>query len=383
MLLDLFPETKRRAARSFTGWSLNAAISCDEAHPGFLRFLTTASPLRRQAIFGALALVSYDGPEAIAARLHHFILHDRPPISDPLAVIATVLMTRRARDISRALYGPVEGLVGVFGRLGDKPMHPTTYRTIVSLLSKPEHRDRARVLRQVETIPASAPAVLLALKPPFLLPKLLECFNSAEQVMQFQSAIGLIQRVVPTVTEFELAKSISDLGPDARLDDWLERWLHKAERFPFSPPIHDDGELVVLRSAKAMRDAAARFSNCLATKIGFCIVGRNAYVEYLPEPAIIELVGLSQGHWMLCGIYGPDNGPVDLDTAHAIHRKIKSAGILTPARVAHAKPFNAVARLMNIREFDGLELHALEDDDHQADDLEAMVEQVIRDFEAA
>ncbi len=377
--MDLFPETKTRAARSFTGWSLNAAISCDEAHPGFLRFCVTSSALRRQIIFGALALVSYEGAEAIAARLRPLIRHDRPPISDPLAVIATVLMTRRVRDISRALYGPVEGLVGVFGRLGDKPLHPVTYRTIVSLLSKPEHRARAKVLRQMQTVPASAPAVLLALKPPFLLPNLLECFRSVEEVTQFQSAIDLVQCVVPNVTQVELAKSIADLGPDAKLDDWCERWLHKSQRFPFVPPIRDDGEFVVLRSAKAMRDAAARFRNCLATKVGFCIVGRNAYVEYQPTPAIIELVGLSQGHWMLCGIYGPDNGAVDTDTAQAIHRKIQSAGILTPARVAHAKPYNAVARMMNIREFDGLELDVLEDDN----ELDALMEQVARDFEWA
>jgi hypothetical protein len=57
MLLDLFPETKRRAARSFTGWSLNAAISCDEAHPGFLRFLYNSQSITPSVIFGALALV--------------------------------------------------------------------------------------------------------------------------------------------------------------------------------------------------------------------------------------------------------------------------------------------------------------------------------------
>jgi hypothetical protein len=82
---------------------------------------------------------------------------------------------------------------------------------------------------------------------------------------------------------------------------------------------------------------------------------------------------------MLCGIYGPDNGAVDTDTAQAIHRKIQSAGILTPARVAHAKPYNAVARMMNIREFDGLELDVLEDDN----ELDALMEQVARDFEWA
>jgi hypothetical protein len=38
---------------------------------------------------------------------------------------------------------------------------------------------------------------------------------------------------------------------------------------------------------------------------------------------------------------------------------------------------------MNIREFDGVELHVLEDDDQQPDDLDEMVERFIRDLEAA
>ncbi|MBJ6128564.1 hypothetical protein [Microvirga splendida] len=378
--MDLFREVKTHAPRSFSGWALSALISHDEAHPGILRFTISASTLRRQAIFSVLAAISHDGIEAVAARLRPLIPNDRRHVSGPLALISSVLMTRRVRDIVHALYGPVEGLVGVLGRLGDKPLRPTTYSTILALLSQPEHRARAKVLRQMEDVSASAPAILLALRPPFLLPNLIDGFRSADQVTEFRAAIDLICRVVPSVTELELAKSLADLGPDGHLDRWTDRWLQKAKRFPLSPPIQDDGEFVVLRSPKAMRDAAARFQNCLETKIGFCIVGRNAYVEYRPEPSVIELIGLNAGHWLLSGIYGPRNLPVNVGTAHAIHRKITAAGILCPARVAHAKPYNAVARLMGLLDFDGLELNALEEDDHSTDGMEAMVEQVMRDF---
>jgi hypothetical protein len=185
MLLDLFPETKRRAARTFTGWSLNAAISCDEAHPGFLRSLTTTSTLRRQAIFGLWpwSPTTEQKPSLLGCVPYPPY---RPTVFDPLAVIATVLMTRRERDISRALYGLSRVWSGFSVAWETDPCTPATYRTIVSLLSKPEHRDRAKVLRQMQTVQASTPAVLLALRPPFLLPNLLECFT---QVNRLRSSV--------------------------------------------------------------------------------------------------------------------------------------------------------------------------------------------------
>jgi hypothetical protein len=378
--LDLLTGTKVRSRRAFSGWALDAAITLDEVSPGILRFVTTASVLRRQAVFAVLADVAHEGAEEIAARLRPLLPDGSPLIADHLAAISTVLMTRRVRDITQAIYGPVEGLVGILGRLGDKPLHPGTYRTIVSILSQPEHRTRAKVLRQMEKVAASAPSILLALQSPFILSSVAECFRSVEQVLEFRSAVDLIRRVVPQVTELELAKSIADLGPDARLDDWTIRWINKAECFLVAPPIQDDGELVGLRSAKALRDAGKRYSNCLATKVGPCAVGRYGYAEYLPG-AVIEMVSLSQGQWVLNGIYGPNNLPVDTAMAHRVYRKLQAAGVLVPARVAHGKPWNAVARLMGIGVFDGTELEALEEE--EPDDLQAAVDELTRAFEAA
>ncbi|WP_201860154.1 hypothetical protein [Microvirga soli] len=292
-------------------------------------------------------------------------------------------MTRqiRVRDLVRVAYGPLEGLVGVLGRLGTSPLHPATYRTIVSILSQPEHRVRAKILRQMDKVAPSMPAVLLALKPPFVLTNLVEGLRSVEQVADFKTTIDLILSLVPQVTELELAKSLADVKPE-KLDDWAMRWLDKAGLFPVSPPICDNGDFAVLGSAQAMQEAAARFNNCLATKIRFCVVGRQAYVEYLPEPAIIEVLSLSPNHWLLTGIYGPNNRPIDTATAHTIHRKLEAAGILSPARVAQAKPYNAVARLLGISQFDGLELDVLEED-AGPDDLQAIVNEVARELHAA
>ncbi len=369
--------------RAFNGWALSILISYDEIHPGILRFAMAAGPLRRQATFLVLSSCHHEGPEGIASRLGSLIPHAGTADADPRARVAQVLMTRqiRVRDLVRVAYGPLEGLVGVLGRLGTSPLHPATYRTIVSILSQPEHRVRAKILRQMDKVAPSMPAVLLALKPPFVLTNLVEGLRSVEQVADFKTTIDLILSLVPQVTELELAKSLADVKPE-KLDDWAMRWLDKAGLFPVSPPICDNGDFAVLGSAQAMQEAAARFNNCLATKIRFCVVGRQAYVEYLPEPAIIEVLSLSPNHWLLTGIYGPNNRPIDTATAHTIHRKLEAAGILSPARVAQAKPYNAVARLLGISQFDGLELDVLEED-AGPDDLQAIVNEVARELHAA
>src|SRR5687767_14139922 len=173
--MEAFAASKTRRPRPIDGWALSALIELDDARPGTLRLALSGSALRRQAFFITLSLLR-NGVEEVAGRL-------RPLCADqtkttPLAEVASVLATCRVRDIGRALYGDVEGLVGALGRLGHAPLHPLTYRRLVAILTRPEHRHRAKVLRQVPRITSSTLSVLMALKPPFVLPELVERFHS-------------------------------------------------------------------------------------------------------------------------------------------------------------------------------------------------------------
>src|SRR5688500_2734429 len=145
--MEAFPVSKTRRPRPIDGWALSGLIELDEARPGTLRFLLSASALRRQAFFITSSLLR-NGVDEVASRLRP-LCADQPQPS-PLAEVASVLATCRVRDIVRALYGDVEGLVGALGRLGHDPLHPLAYRSLVSLLSDPQHRARAMVLKQVE-----------------------------------------------------------------------------------------------------------------------------------------------------------------------------------------------------------------------------------------
>ena len=56
---------------------------------------------------------------------------------------------RRVRDLLHAAYGPVDGLLGALKRLGDDPLPRESYRDLMSVLTEPEHRVRAKVLEQM------------------------------------------------------------------------------------------------------------------------------------------------------------------------------------------------------------------------------------------
>jgi hypothetical protein len=376
--MEAFAVSKTRRPRPIDGWALSALIELDEAHPGTLRFALSASALRRQAFFITSSLLR-NGVDEVASRLRP-LCADQPQPS-PLAEVAYVLATCRVRDIVRALYGDVEGFVGALSRIGHDPLHPVTYRRLLAILTRPEHRHRAKVLRQVPKITSSTLSVLMALKPPFVLPELVERFHSAGDVLQFEAALALIQNVQHYLSNRDLVQSIKALGPHADLGSWVSRMVGKASRFPVQPPVHGDREFEWLSSADALRRAGRKFNNCLESKIPLCALGRVAYLEFKPSPAVVSLESLSGGHFLLDGIFGVANARVAGEVANTIRRKLEAAGILLPARLAHGQPYNSVAKMIGFYDFER-HLQALED---WADgpDLQAEIERVACEFATA
>jgi len=360
--LDTHQAVQVRKPRRIEGWALPALVRYDEAYPGILRFAMSASAFRRQAIFLVLAAAFPNRVDTIADRVRGVLPESFPDSGNPHEAIAQALMTSRVRDLLQALFGPVEGLVGALNRLGPDPLHPLKYRGLVDLLSNPEHEARAKVLRQLQTIAPDTLLVLRMLRPSFLHADVVQRLDSFDKVQQFHVALDLIRDVRPNVTDDELLASIKALGPKSKLGNWAERWLAKAV-FPSFPAIQDDDEWVGLRSGEAMHEAGRRFSNCLKTKVSAAAMGRSAYIEFRPTPAIIELAGLSRGQWVLEGVYGPKNGPVDRETARAIRRKLDHAGILVPAYLAQASRYRKAAEILNFFSFTDIDVDGLEDDE--------------------
>jgi hypothetical protein len=372
---------KFRRSRPIDGWALDLLTNYDAVSPGMLRFALGASPLRRQGVFLTLSVATMDGADAVADRLRAAGLDPTANTDSPEALIGSALMSYRVREIVAALYGPVQGLVGALNRLGDAPLPADQYAALVELLREPEHEARAKALQQLDKITVTRLTALRSLEPVFAQADLVCRFRSPTVVEQFQAAVTLIRSVVPHASDDALLASLKALGPSSDLAAWVRRWLAKGV-FAVAPAFVDDEEWRGLRSAEAMLEAGARFSNCLKTKIPLVALGRSFYIEYRPEPVIIELAGLSHGQWLVEGLYGPKNGPVDRNTAQAIRRKLEHAGALVPAHLGPASRFNKAARLLHIGMFstmnlDGFELDdTLRAEDNDDDELESLVREL-------
>jgi hypothetical protein len=83
----------------------------------------------------------------------------------------------------------------------------------------------------------------------------------------------------------------------------------------------------------------------------------------------------------LDGIFGVGNSRVEGEFARTIRLKLVAGGVLLPARFAHGQPYNSVAKMIGLYDFDR-HVQALEDWADEPD-LQAMADEVAREFEAA
>jgi hypothetical protein len=108
-----------------------------------------------------------------------------------------------------------------------------------------------------------------------------------------------------------------------------------------------------------MAEAAARFRNCVKSRVALVALGRASYLEWRSEPAIIELLALTgaqgRAQYVVDGIYGHRNGRVAPAVIEALCAKATSAGLLIPAKLGHARTHNEAARLLNVYEFDAFQ----------------------------
>jgi hypothetical protein len=303
-------------------------------------------------MFLVLASLGWISPEVVAAHLKNIVSDEKFGSDDPLSIISRALTTcRRVRDVLHAVYGPVDGLLGALKRLGDEPLPKDSYRSLMSLLTEPEHRARAKVLRQMSRITSNHLTTLMWLEEPFILKQLVEKLRPKD-VSQFWLAIRLINQLVPEATTEDLVASLRSLQPSAGLNRWVQKQVSRATRFPVTLSGLDH-TFTPLTSAEAIRAKALQYQNCLRTELGEVALGRKYFLEYRPAPAIVELTALSEGRWAcLDGIYGPKNASLDLGTKRLIRRKLQASGVLVYARHAEANRWNSLARLLGVYDHD-------------------------------
>jgi hypothetical protein len=337
------------------GWALDAILRLDEAQSGFLRFLHSASALRRQGVFLTLTQLNWDRTAEFASWIARS--RDRPDRNeaDPLAIIASGLMSMRVREIVHAVFGATPpGLLGALSRCGDDPLDEFNYTLLHAICDDPKNRARANLLRHAKEIDDDLVQVVWRLPPALLRPEVLSQINSPEQIESYTPALHLIRKLHPNITDQDLALSFTQMPRGSRLSHWVTRWLERADCLVTAMPYPGDELIRPLVSATEIRSAARDFRNCLRDKIGTVALGRAIYYEYIAfGGAIAEVKALSNGNWMLDGVYGPGNRRPSPEAVRALRSTLESAGVLVAAAHTQDRGMHEVASLLHIHDFSG------------------------------
>ncbi|CAO4151985.1 hypothetical protein DHODJN_17755 [Methylorubrum extorquens] len=320
----------------YSGWELDRAIILDCVCPGLLASTLYFGPTRRQAMFLVMASIDWLGQAEIASRFRRAIEDsDALGQSDEAVIGRAILLLRRPRDLVRAVFGSVpDGLLGAMQRLGHAPVGaPETYRELQRLFFSEVSADRRRVkvLGQMAGSLVGAQIEIVSLLDPVLLhPAFVALVHETEQVAELNASLAYVRARCSDATDEAIRSSLTRLKRDDHRSALFRWWSHRFDRLPRSLDTRGDPTLVILGSAKALSDAARRYENCLATKVGQVYVGNYLYIEYRPagpEPGVIgELRATTQG-FLLEGLYARKNCRVKPERAAVVRRKLAACGV--------------------------------------------------------
>lgn len=334
-------------------WAMDAILRLDESQTGFLRFLHCASGLRRQGVF--LALTRLDVGDVCKFAWSLTRSGGRPELKalSPYAVVASALMKMRVREILSFVFGAVpHGLLSALSRCGYDPLEEDSYSLLYAICDDPKNEARRLLLRHVQSIDDKTLHVVWRLPKALLSKEVLGQITRPEQIEQYSSALRLIQGLHPSITEKDLATSLSQMSGMNGLARWMTRWVERADHLPTSLPYSGGDVLRPLISAADMKDAARRYRNCLRRRIGDVALGRAIYYEHI-DGAVAELRGLSGGQWLLEGIYGPQNRCPAGKVIYSIRTTLEAAGVLVPVAHVQGREHNALAEILGLYELSG------------------------------
>lgn len=298
------------------GWTTAALVKLDDEVPGLIARILTAAPMRRQAIFAALA----------AREEQVGVIED----SDDLfpRSFAEVVRHGRAKDILRYGFGDVpDGLPGLLTQIGERPLpRAKDYLALYDLLTSDDVRG-AEALRTSGRITCRKLEVLLALDPRWRHARTLDRIDTGAEAMTFNRAVTFIQSVNSKASDEVIALAVARMGPTSSLPRLLDRLLRRADRLPPHPVSEGDNELRPLASMRDLLEAGRKYRNCLAHRLSDVAAGRMAISEFRGE-CLVELRPMSlQKGWLLRDVHIERNRPVPLALFSEVESKCDQIGI--------------------------------------------------------
>lgn len=312
----------------------------DVVVPGTLLYATKAGSRWRQAVALAAAQGIFENPTRFLISANG----DAGPEASWEVTQSEVAMAIRAMNADAIIETAVptcpDGLKGAIAKLGFRLMAPQDYRDLVELFTSDdaEHRRRTRTLRQVNVLDADILHGISTVDPVGLMPDVVLRLRTRDAVARFNDLLAMIRSLCSTASDDAIAHSLTAQSGTLRLTRWAGNWLEKADRLPaLGGHIDDDPELVRITPENSA-SIGREFNNCMQTKSVRLASGVWTAWVIKPLDVIAALTKVQDG-WLLTGIHGRGNLPVEWEIRARVAEKLRSMGIHahtpvpTPARL--------------------------------------------------
>ncbi|MBU1374765.1 MAG: hypothetical protein KKE02_06920 [Alphaproteobacteria bacterium] len=237
--------------------------------------------------------------------------------------VGVLALTGRLREAIGAVLGSSPpGLERALGRLGETAWTAATYRKLLELLPEPKP---AKLLRHAETIDQGAVARLSRLPAPMGRSLGLAMLITDDGATAVAEAAGAIAVRSGAEAAIAAATRWADAETEAALFEAVREDLYP--ELP-APPFAGTATLRPLATKAALREAARRYENCLATRVNHAVGGFAAYYEWTEgEGAVVEISRDAIFGWRLEEAKGPSNDVLDKDARAALIAELTALGV--------------------------------------------------------
>jgi hypothetical protein len=226
------------------------------------------------------------------------------------------------RAIRLSIPGAPDGLARALERMGERAWSAADYERLLRGL---RNRHAAKILRHRNSI-APTDARALGLLPDALLER------GLGQLLTGETAAGLVAEAFAAVARRDGESAARTLatrwGASETLKGLIDLVRDDLEPEVVAPPYPGTERLKPLATKAALRDAAARFKNCLRSHLRYACSGQSAYYEWLPAPgAVLEITRDRLRGWTLEQARLTGNDAVPEPTRSEIVADLRAMGV--------------------------------------------------------
>jgi hypothetical protein len=331
-------------------WAIGAASALG---PEFLSWLLCeAGVTRRQVTFAVAARGWCETPEGIVVQVA------KERIAEPRRALADLLRQGDLAAIIAAAFGTCPaGYLSGLNRLGPDAMSdPLAHCRYWTLFAERGHRPKLKIAQHLGLITEEKLAVLFEVDAALLHLPFVNRMTSLEQVREINVALSAIRASSDREDEAALVAAAVHGDENRKVEHFVSAWIKRC-RFPPLPFEADEAAGVFpITSAGELSLRGLAYRNCSRgiSRLADAICGRSAYVAYEPggkQTGMAQLFRLTNGSWMVEGVYGVGNSRLTAEVQEPLRMWFSERGVHSLRRPPLPPEWKTALGLVGHREF--------------------------------